>query len=276
MIDSLPPLDTQDQIIYEYDQTGTPHCTIYSALGALSDLFNRELTQEQIDETVEESYKRGRVRGEGRYTQSAVDLACDMRMKRYPNEKVAYYRISNFDDAEIEKIIEKNYSLCTWFNGNRKYQLDRYDNGQIDGDNFWKSTYGHAVCLIGREGRKFVKDNYKGRTENGYYTNIYEVVPPISRLRINGCWQFYSYLIVKVKDEKEEDIKRLNKMKNDLTKNIEATKVAIEMNSAMWESTNDKVYRERLHTTNEELRFILNCHNLKMKDIEVELWKYFK
>lgn len=276
MVDNLPELETQDQIIFEYNQSGTPHCTIYSALWALSDLFNREVTQEQIDEVVEESYNRGRVRWEGRYVQSAVDLACDKRMEWYPNEKVAYYRVSNYDDEEIAKIIEKNYTLCTWFNGNRKYQLDRYDNGRIDGDDFGKSTYGHAVSLIGREGKKFVKDNYKGRRENWYYTNIYEIIPPISRLRINNCWQFFSYLIVKVKDEREKDIERLNKMKNSIDKMIEYTEECIKMNSAMWENTNDKTYREKLHTTNDQLRLILISHKQKKKDIEIELWKYFK
>jgi hypothetical protein len=58
MVDNLPELEKQDQIIFEYDQTGTVDCTIYSALGALSDLWNREVTDEQIEETVEESFKR--------------------------------------------------------------------------------------------------------------------------------------------------------------------------------------------------------------------------
>jgi len=53
-------------------------------------------------------------------------------MKWYPNEKVAYYRISNYDDEEIKKVIEKNYSLCTSFNGNSAYKKDRKDNGRID------------------------------------------------------------------------------------------------------------------------------------------------
>lgn len=93
MLQYLPELETQDQLIFEYDQGDSLDCTIYSALGALSDLRNRELTQEQIDEAVEESYNRGRTKGEGWYVKDAVNLACDMWTKRYPNEKVAYYRI---------------------------------------------------------------------------------------------------------------------------------------------------------------------------------------
>ena len=176
--------------------------------------------------------------------------------------KLVYYRIPNRNDAEIKTVIEKNYSLCTWFNGNAKYQKDRRDNWRIDSDNFWTSTYWHAVCLIGREGKKFVKDNYKWRRENWYYTNIYEVVPEISKLKQNGCWQNFSYLIVRVKDKKEEDIKRLNKMKNMIDRMIED-------NSTMRENTNDVKYKELLHTMNE-------ANRKKKKDIETELSKYFE
>jgi hypothetical protein len=35
---------------------------LYSAFGAVSDLFNYEFTQNEIDEMVEESYNRGRTR----------------------------------------------------------------------------------------------------------------------------------------------------------------------------------------------------------------------
>lgn len=276
MLDALPELEMQDQIIFEYDQSGTPDCTLYSALGALSDLFNRELTPAHFEEANEESFKRWRVPGEWRYTKDAVDCSCDLWMKRFPEDKVAYYRISNYDDETIKKVIEKNYSLCTSFNGNSAYKKDRRDNGRIDESHTWPFSFWHAVALIEREGKKFVKDNYKGRRENWYYTNIYEIVPEISQLRRDWCWQVYSYLIVKVEDEKEKDIKRLNKMKNSIDKMIEYTEECIKMNSAMWEDTNDRPYRERLHATNDQLRLILISHKQKKKDIEIELWKYFK
>lgn len=276
MLDELPELEIQDQKIFEYDQGSSPDCTLYSALGALSDLFNRELTPAHFEEADEESFKRWRVPGKWRYTKDAVDCSCDLWMKRFPEDKVAYYRISNYDDETIKKVIEKNYSLCTSFNGNSAYKKDRKDNGRIDESHTWPFSYWHAVCLIGREDKKFVKDNYKGRKEKGRYTNIYEVVPEISQLRRDWCWQLYSYLIVKIKDEKEEDIKRLNEMKNIITKKIEYTEECIKMNSEMWEHTNDRVYRERLHATNDQLRMMLNCDKIKVQDIERELSRYFK
>ena len=275
MISSLPELEKQDQIIFEYDQTWTVDCTIYSALGACSDLLNIELTEEQIDEAVEESYNRWRTPWQWRLVKEAVSLACDMIYKRF-KIKLVYYRIPNRNDAEIKTVIEKNYSLCTWFNGNAKYQKDRRDNWRIDSDDFWTSTYWHAVCLIWREWKKFVKDNYKWRTENGYYTNIYEIVPEISKLKQNGCWQNFSYLIVKVKDEKEKDIKRLNKMKNLIDKIDEYSDILIPTNSEMWGNTNDKEYQEQLHIVNEAIRKLKSMNEKKRTDIERELGKYFK
>ncbi len=274
MVDNLPELEKQDQIIFEYDQSWTVDCTIYSALGACSDLLNIEITENQIDEAVEESFNRWRTPWEWRLVKDAVDLACDMIYKRFWI-KLVYYRIPNRNDAEIKTVIEKNYSLCTWFNGNAKYQKDRRDNWRIDSDNFWTSTYWHAVCLIWREWKKFVKDNYKGRRENGYYTNIYEVAPEISALKRNWCRQNFSYLIVKVKDEKEEDIKRLNKMKNLIDKIDEHSDILIPTNSEMWENTNDKEYQEQLHIVNEALRKLKDMNEKKRKDIERELSRYF-
>ena len=61
-INALPELEQQDDVIFEYNQGDSNDCTIYNALGALSDLYNREVTQEQIEECNEESYKRGRTR----------------------------------------------------------------------------------------------------------------------------------------------------------------------------------------------------------------------
>lgn len=260
MITNLPKLEKQDQIIFEYNQGNSLDCTIYSALWACSDLLNIEITQEQIDEAVEESYNRWRTPWKWRLVKEAVNLACDMIYKWFWI-KLVYYRISNRWDDEIKEVIEKNYSLCTSFNWDSSYQKDRKDNGRIDNSHTWPFTYWHAVCLIEREGKKFVKDNYKGRKENGYFTNIYEVVPEISTLRRDGCWQNFSYLIIKAKDEKEEDIKRLNEMKNQIDRMIED-------NSKMWSLTNEEQYKVTLHLMNE-------WNRKKKADIERELSKYF-
>jgi hypothetical protein len=64
-------------------------------------------------------------------------------------------------------------------------------------------------------------------------------------------------------------------MKNMIDRMIEYTEESIKMNSEMRESTNDKVYQERLHATNDQLRLILISHKQKKEDIERELSRYF-
>ena len=274
MLEELPTLELQDQKIFEYDQGNSLDCTIYSALWACSDLLNIELTEDHFKEAVKESYNRWRIPWEWRLVKEAVELACDMIYKRF-KIKLAYYRIPNWFDDDIHDVISKNYSLCTSFNWNAEYKRDRIDNGRIDNSHKWPFSYWHAVCLIERENKKFVKDNYKGRKENGYYTNIYEIVPKISTLKYDWCWQNYSYVIVKIKDEKEEDIKRLNQMKNAIDQIMEDTDKVIKEHSAMWYLTNDKVYKDELHDANVLLRRMQERNKKKKEDIERELSKYF-
>jgi hypothetical protein len=76
-------------------------------------LWNYEFSQEEIDTLNEESYKKGRIRGEGRYVQSAVDLVCKYWNTKNPDKTVAYYRIRKRETDKIKQVLEKNYNLCT-------------------------------------------------------------------------------------------------------------------------------------------------------------------
>ena len=46
-VEQLPELVQQDTKIFEYNQWTTADCTLYSAFGAVSDLFNYELVCEE-------------------------------------------------------------------------------------------------------------------------------------------------------------------------------------------------------------------------------------
>ena len=254
----LPELPIQDTKIYEYSQSGTPHCTLYSAFGAVSDLFNYEFTQKEIDEIVELSYERGRIRGGGWYVKSAVNLVADYWNEHHSDLwKVVYYRISLYDTELVDKILTKNYTLCSWYRGNQTYNNDRND-WVLNWTTFGTSTYGHAVSWIGRLWKRFIKDNYKGRKSWKLPTNVYEVEHTPAEL---VSWNTYypdAYLYVKVNNE--EEVKRLNEFKTNLIK-------AIETNSAMWHQTNDTNYQWILHYMNEKNR-------KKLQDCENELKKY--
>lgn len=254
----LPELVQQDTKIYEYNQSGTPHCTLYSAFGAISDLFNYEFTQKEIDEIVEESYKRGRIKGQWWYVKSAVDLVAD-----YWNEKhsdlwrVAYYRISLYDTELVDKILSKNYTLCSWYNGNKAYNNDRND-GILNWVSFWTTTYGHAVSWLWRKGKRYIKDNYKGRKSWKIPTNIYQVEHTPSELV--SWWTYFANAYLYAKVNNLEEIKRLNEFKTILLQ-------AIENNSSLRHLTNDENYQNLLHNMNIENR-------KKLNDIETELKKY--
>ena len=94
-------------------------------------------------------------------------------------------------------------------------------------------------------------------------------------MKYDGCRQNYSYVIVKIKDEKE-DIKRLNEFKNTLEKLMQATDLLIKAHSDIWYLTNDEVYKNELHDANVLLRRMQKRNQKKKEDIERELAKYFE
>ena len=257
-VDNLPELTQQDTKIFEYSQSWTPHCTLYSAFGAISDLFNYEFTQKEIDEMVEESYKRGRIKWEWWYIKSAVNLVADYWNEYHSNlGKVVYYRVSLYDTELVDKILEKNYTLCSWYRGNQKYNTDRND-GILNWTTFWTSTYGHAVSWIGRKGKRYIKDNYKGRKSWKIPTNIYEVEHTPSELVSGNTYYADAYLYVKVNNE--EEVRRLETLKTECLNCIKELQT-------IYHLVNDTNFQWILHYTADKIR-------AKIADAERELSKY--
>ena len=107
--DSLPDLIQQDNIIYEYNQYkqswSKKSCTVFSALGAISDLFNYEFSLEEIKIVDEMSYSRWRFRDQWRWTQAAVKLVADYWNDHHKNKwEVAYYRVDTKNENVIKNI----------------------------------------------------------------------------------------------------------------------------------------------------------------------------
>ena len=257
-VDNLPELTQQDTKIFEYSQSWTPHCTLYSAFGAISDLFNYEFTQKEIDEMVEESYKRGRIKWEWWYIKSAVNLVADYWNGYHSNlGKVVYYRVSLYDTELVDKILEKNYTLCSWYRGSQKYNTDRND-GILNWTTFWTSTYGHAVSWIGRNGKRYIKDNYKGRKSWKIPTNIYQVEHTPSELVSGNTYYADAYLYVKVNNE--EEVRRLETLKTECLNCIKKLQT-------IYHLVNDTNFQWILHYTADKIR-------AKIADAERELSKY--
>lgn len=245
-VEQLPDLTEQDTQIYEYNQWTTPHCTLYSAFWAVSDLFNYEWTQVEINQMVDESYERGRIKGEWWYVKSAVDLVADYWNEHHSDLwKVVYYRVSLYDTELVDTILKKNYTLCSWYRWNSKYNSDFKEDWILNWVSFWASTYWHAVSWIGREWKRFIKDNYKWRKNWKLFTNIYEVEHTPSELVSGLTYYDNAYLFAKVVDLQE--IKRLEKIKAECY-------TLIEHLGTLWHLVNDNNFQSILHYTANKLR----------------------
>lgn len=250
--DLLPPLVKKDEIRYEYNQYKNTwsyvSCTIFAAVGMISDLFNYQFTYDEIKEIDEMSYERGRVRWQWWRVQSAVKLVAD-RWNEKMDRKVAYYRIEKSNDDVVESVIDKLYTIDWNLCPTHSYNQDKAD-WMIDGTDFWTLTNWHSVDIIKYQGQRSVKDS--GSTKN----NVYGLKNKLSQ--ISNFWPYF-YVYVPVDDHLEE-IKRLNEIKAECN-------LAITHLQNIWHLVNDKNFRSVLHYTADKLRD-------KIEDCNEELKKY--
>lgn len=255
--DKLPKLVQQDDIIFAYNQYNQAwskkSCTIFSAIGAISDLFNYKFPLDEIKKIDELSYTRGRIKDSGWWVQAAVKLVADYWNEHHKDLwEVAYYRVEKADNDTINSILDKWYTLMTSFQGNFSYIKDYQADLVLNGTKFGTSTFWHAINVRKINGKRCCKDSAKG-TEH----NVYELEHTLEEI---GCYSSNAYIYTKVMEDKLEDVKRLNEFKTNL-------QIAIETNSKMWHQTNSENYRVALHDMNEKNRD-------KLKDIDEQLKRY--
>ena len=262
LLDALPTLYQQDEIIYQYNQGkqdwSTKSCTLFSPISAISSLFNVEIPLEVIKVWDNDSYSKGRMKNNGWYVALGVEHiidewnASDFAKK---HGKAAFYSVDLKDNTLVKWVLDKRYAICTGYQGNASYNNDKNKDGILNWTSFGAPTYWHAVEAIWsiNECPARIQDNYYGTAKY----NIYDVEHPFSEI---GCFYDRWYVITKVAEDKLEELKRLNKMKT-LTENMIAD------NSEMWHLTNDTAYQSKLHDMN-------NLHRKKVADIEEQLKKY--
>lgn len=258
--DKLPTLYQQDNIIFEYNQANQDwskkSCTVFSAIGAISDLFNYEFSLDEIKEIDDRSYSLWRFPNSWWWVQSAVKLVADWWNEHHKDLwKVAYYKIDTTNNELVDKILDKGYNIMTNINGNTKYTLDYLKDAIVNDTEFWASTYGHAINLVTInlkkiDGKVCVKDNYKWRTTNNWKLdcNIYVLEHYPREISVFGTnW----YIYTKVSEDALDEIKRLNELK------CKVIQVA-SLNSEIWHLVNDENYQNLLHKMNIENRKKLN------------------
>lgn len=236
--DLLPPLVSKDEIRFSYNQYKNSwsytSCTIFSAVGAMSDLQNYEFTYDEIHEIDEMSYERGRIRGQGWWTQSAYKLVADWWNERNPDKQVAYYRISKYDDDIMENCLSKLYVLGWNLHLTDAYYKDKED-WMIDWTDFWTLTNWHAVGIVNKDKQRSVKDSWS--------IPYYWLKNKVSK--ITNFWpNLYIYVLV---NDHLEEVKRLNKIKSE-------SLVAIEHLGKIYNLINDKELQKDLHRTADKLR----------------------
>ena len=244
--DLLPTLYKQDTIIYEYNQNkrtwSTVSCTIFAAIGMASDLWNYRFSESEIYEIDELSYTRGRQRGKGWYVQSAVKLVYDWwnaneeLVKKY--WKMAFYRVSKYDNEMIEDAIGKLYTIDWNYCPTLEYNQDRAD-WMIDWTDFWNNTNWHSVDVRNVENQRSVKDSYYGRKYNIYWLK-HELKD------ITNYWPYF-YIYTKVKEDNLERIKKLNRMRTLIL-------AWIPINSDLWKESWSDYHRNKLHDMNDFYR----------------------
>ena len=259
----LPKLYKKDEVRYEYNQYkytwSYVSCTIFGAVGMASDQTNYQFSYDEIKEIDDTSYDNPkyphiRKRWEGRYVKYAVDHVQTWwnskpeLVKKY--WKLAYYRLSKYDDEIIESVLDKLYTIDWNYCPTKLYNEDKRD-WMLDGTDFGYNTNWHSVDIIKKAGQRSVKDSWSTSR------NIYWLKHKLSEITNFGQY-FYVYTLIN--DNAEADIKRLNEMKTVVVQ-------AIDLNSKLRHMSNDWAYRTKLHDMNERNR-------KKLEDIDKELKKY--
>ena len=252
--DLLPTLIKKDEIRFEYNQANQQwskaSCTIFAAVWMLSDLMNYEFSLDEIKEIDELSYTRWRTRWKWWYVQKAVKLVAD-RWNEKMERKVAYYRLSKYDNDIIEDVIDKLYTIDWNFCPTADYINDYTKDWMLDGTKFWYETNWHSVDIIKKSWQRSVKDNYKGKKYN-----VYGLKNKLSA--ITNFWAYF-YVYVPVED-KLERIKKLNKMKALILNWIQT-------NSDLWNESGSQYHKDKVHEMNNFYREWLNTINEELKKL---------
>lgn len=258
----LPPLFNQDNIRFSYNQGSSKDCTLYSSFWAISDLMNYEFTKKEIWEIVKLAESRGKKPDGWWNTQLGVKCVADYWNNKFPDRKVAFYRIDILSN-NFAQVLKAWYTVVCTFKGNKEYSTDHWLDWVVDWLDFKPSTRWHATtCIFSQDWKVTIKDSYKGRKKKDWSDDNYYQLKDIVSLVKNGV--YYPSAYVYVAEERMvnpvEELKRLNEFKSEIN-------IAIEQNSKLRHLSNDDMFKDKLHEINQVLRE-------KLVDVEIQFKKF--
>lgn len=149
-----------NEIQYHQPHVSPVSCTIFAALGCVSDLIGNVWPLSDQQEAWDRALKGGANPKVGWYVHLAVDVVRKLANERL-SEKLLSFKVM-LDEQGFWDALDKGYSVQTGFRGNKDYNSDHID-GYLDGTSFGKTTYGHSVRIVkDKDGDVYnvVVDNY--------------------------------------------------------------------------------------------------------------------
>jgi hypothetical protein len=251
LLDKMPTLYQQDEIIYQYNQFNQKRsqksCTLFSPIWAVSDLWNIEIDLWEIKEWDEESYNKGRAKDSGWLVSRWVEHICDCwNASKHWKElwKVAFYSFVLKDNALLQKIFSKRYTACIGYQWNSTYNADKNKDWILNETKFWSYTYWHAVNTI-----RWI--NTPARIKDNYFWTKYNIYDIEHEYKDIPCFYERWYIITKVKEDNLERVKELNVFRTNAILTIEK----------LWEmrhQTTVQSFRDDLHNMANKLRSKVN------------------
>lgn len=124
-----------------------------------------------------------------------------------------------------------------------------------------------------RNGKKFAKDNYKGRETKYCKSNIYEIRTPLNKL-IGPTYYANAYLIVPTTNKRLEELKRLKAFEIAVNESIADNSSRWHKNIELSEMTNDKTFKTSLTAENKRISKQNDRLRAKLEDIQKEFDKF--
>lgn len=252
----------------QYDQSkkrnpsSTKACTIFSAMGCISDLTGHVFTEDEIEELLRTGIAKGFNVNSGWMSRLAMDHVIKHYSEVY--EPLMYFRL-NMKEPEFMEALEKGYTAQVSYRGNGDYGKDFRDDGELDGVDFPNPTYGHAIRTIYQDATLRMVDNYFKLSNK---TNTYTVSKErLDKLMANGVFYSYAYVACYKKDFDEANTQVIVPLY--LTKAYEAAKKA----GLKLENIDDVV----ANAETEDMFLKLGIFNTKMGSVtRGRMWEFLR